>query len=97
MLFALICTDRPGGLDLRLATRSQHLAFLETYQSKLAHAGALLDLDGRPCGSLLVIDVGDRAEAEGFAASDPYAKAGLFESTVIRPFRPVFKDGEKLG
>jgi hypothetical protein len=97
MFFAVICTDRPGALDLRLATRPSHLAFLETYVSKLAYAGALVDLDGRPCGSLLIIDVGDRAEAEGFAASDPYAKAGLFESTVIRPFRPVFKDGEKLG
>ena len=97
MLFALICTDRPGSLDPRLATRPAHLAFLETYQSKLAYAGALLDLDGRPCGSLLMIDVADRAEAEGFAASDPYGKAGLFESAIIRPFRPAFKDGEKLG
>jgi uncharacterized protein YciI len=97
MLFVLACTDRPGRLDLRLATRPAHLAYLETYQGKLAYAGALLDIDGRPCGSLLVIDVADRAEAEGFAAGDPYAKADLFESTVIRPFRPIFKDGEKLG
>jgi uncharacterized protein YciI len=97
MLFALICTDRPGALDTRMATRPSHLAYLETFQDKLVHAGALLDTDGRPCGSLLVIDVADRAEAEGFAAADPYAKAGLFESTIIRPFRPAFKDGQKLG
>lgn len=97
MLFTVICTDRPGSLDLRMATRPTHLAFLETYASRLAYAGALLDINDRPCGSLLIIDVGDRAEAEGFAASDPYAKAALFESTVIRPFRPAFKDGEKLG
>jgi uncharacterized protein YciI len=96
MLFALVCTDRPGALDLRLATRANHLAYLETYQDRLVHAGALLDLDGRPCGSLLVIEVEDRSAAEGFAVADPYAKAGLFESTVIRPFRPAFKDGEKL-
>ncbi len=96
MLFALVCTDRPGSLDLRLATRPQHLAYLETYVEKLIHAGALLDLDGRPCGSLLIIDVGDRAEAEGFAEGDPYAKAGLFESTVIRPYRVAFKDREKI-
>jgi uncharacterized protein YciI len=97
MLFALVCTDRPGSLDLRLATRPAHLAFLETYAGKIVHGGALLDIEGRACGSLLLIDVNDRAEAEGFAASDPYAKAGLFESTVIRPFRAAFKDGEKLG
>ena len=94
MLFALICADRPGGLDLRLATRPMHLAYMETYASKIVHAGALLDIEGRPCGSLLIIDVNDRAEAEGFAAGDPYAKAGLFESTVIRPFRQLYRDGE---
>jgi uncharacterized protein YciI len=97
MLFALICTDRPGSLETRLATRPAHLAYLETYRSKLAYAGAMLDADGRPCGSLLIIDVNDRAEADGFAAGDPYTKADLFESTVIRPYRPAFKDGEKLG
>ena len=96
MLFALVCTDRPGSLDLRLATRPNHLAYLETYQDRLVPAGALLDLDGRPCGSLLVIEAEDRSAAEGFAIADPYAKARLFESTVIRPFRPAFKDGEKL-
>ena len=97
MLFALICTDRPGGLDLRMATRPAHLAFMETQQAKVVDAGALLDSDGKPCGTLLVLDVADRAEAEAFAAADPYGRAGLFESTLIRPFRPVYKDGEKLG
>jgi uncharacterized protein YciI len=96
MLFALICTDRPGSLDLRMATRPTHMAYLETYQDRLVHAGAMLDLDGRPCGSLLIIEAEDRAAAEGFAEADPYAKAGLFESAVIRPFRAAFKDGDKL-
>ncbi len=49
-----------------------------------------------PAGSLLVIDVADRAEAEALVATDPYVKAGLFESSVIRPFRQVYKDGVKV-
>jgi uncharacterized protein YciI len=96
MLFALICIDKPGSLDLRLATRSQHLAFLEAYPAKVVQGGPLLNDDGRPSGSLLIIDVADRAEAEGFAVSDPYAKAGLFESVVIRAYRQVFRDGERV-
>lgn len=96
MMFVLTCTDKPGSLDLRLASRPQHLAYLETYQSKLIQAGALLDLDGRPCGSLLIIDVADRAEAAGFAEADPYNKSGLFESVVIRPYRQVFRDGDRV-
>ena len=93
MLFAIICTDRPGSLDLRLATRPAHIAYLTTYADRLVHGGPTLDHDGRPCGSLLIIDVEDRAAAEGFAVSDPYAKAGLFETTMIRGYRTVFKDG----
>ncbi len=96
MLFALICTDKPGSLDLRLATRNTHLAYLQTYQSCLVQAGPLLDLDDRPCGSLLIVDVADRAAAAGFAEADPYTKAGLFESVIIRPFRHVFRDGAQV-
>ena len=97
MLFAIICTDRPGGLDLRLATRANHIAYLTTYADRIIQGGPVLDIDGRPCGSLLIIEAEDRAAAEGFAATDPYAKAGLFESSVIRPFRTVFRDGEIVG
>jgi uncharacterized protein YciI len=56
----------------------------------------LLDVETRPCGSLLIIDVADRAEAEGFAISDPYAKAGLFESVQIRGYKEVFRAGENV-
>jgi uncharacterized protein YciI len=94
MLFALICTDKPQSLELRLATRAAHLAYLQTYAEKMVLAGPLLDAEGRAGGSLLIIDVADAAEAAGFAETDPYARAGLFESVVIRPFRTVFKDGE---
>lgn len=94
MLFALVCTDKPQSLELRLATRAAHLAYLQTYADKMVMAGPLLDPEGRACGSLLVIDVADRAEAAGFAEADPYARAGLFESVVIRGYRHVFKDGE---
>ena len=94
MLFAVMCADCPASLDLRLATRPAHLAYLTTYADRIMLAGPLLDTEGRPCGSLLIIDVEDRAAAEGFASSDPYAKANLFESTVVRPYRIVYRDGE---
>jgi uncharacterized protein len=93
MLFVLVCTDRPDRLDTRLAAREAHLRYLATYSDKIVHAGPMLSSDGRPCGSLLIIDVEDRAAAEGFAATDPYNKVELFESVVIRAHRAVFRDG----
>ncbi|EFG9941320.1 hypothetical protein BL470_005420, partial [Escherichia coli] len=44
----------------------------------------------KPNGSLVVIDVADRSAAEAFAANDPYARAGLFESVEIKPWNWVF-------
>jgi hypothetical protein len=97
MLFALYCTDRPASLELRMATRPSHLAYLETFRPSMMVGGALMDTEGKAAGTMIVIDLPDRAAAEAFAAGDPYAKAGLFESTIIRPFRPGIKDGAKLG
>lgn len=97
MLFALICTDRPASLAIRQATRATHLDYLRPREADLHFAGPLLDPEGNPCGSLLIIEAADRAAAEAFAAGDPYAKAGLFESTVIRPIRQVARDGKLAG
>ena len=93
MLFAISCTDKPGSLELRLATRPAHLEHLKAEVGRILLGGPVLDAAGNPCGSLLVVEAADRAEAEAFAAADPYAKAGLFESVAIRPYRAVFKDG----
>lgn len=92
MLFTVICHDRPASLDTRLAARAQHLAYLQTYIDRIVDAGPLLDHQNRPCGSFILINVQDRAAAEGFAAGDPYAQINLFESVIIRPFRPVIRD-----
>jgi uncharacterized protein YciI len=92
MLFALNCKDKPGHLQVRLDARPSHVGFLEELNAKgvLACAGPYLDDDGKPCGSLVVIEAVDRAEAEAIATSDPYAKAGLFESVDITAWNWVF-------
>jgi uncharacterized protein YciI len=91
MLFAITCLDKPDSLELRLATRPSHVDYLAA--NNLVLAGPLLDDAGKPCGSLLLIEAADHAAAAVFAADDPYAQAGLFASTTIRPYRIVFKDG----
>lgn len=96
MLFVIMCADKPERIELRQSTRPAHLEHLQAHQGKLVEAGPVLDAGGRPCGSLLLVEMADRAEAEAFAAADPYARAGLFESVVIRPYRAVFKDGKSV-
>ena len=91
MLYAIYCLDKPGSLEVRLGNRPAHVAYLESQGEKLVTAGPLLSDDGQtPLGSLLVYEAGSLAEAQAFAAGDPYALAGLFESVAIRPWRKVF-------
>jgi uncharacterized protein YciI len=95
MMFTIYCQDRPGALATRLEVRPVHLAYLDSHAASIALAGPVLDAEGNPNGSLIVADVADRAAAEALAAGDPYAQAGVFESATIRPFRQVFKDGQR--
>ena len=97
MLFAIQCEDRPGALATRLATRPDHLAWLDGQVGSIVLGGPVLDGENKPCGSLLVIEAADQAAAEAFAAADPYAAAGLFARTTVRPFRGVFRDGARIG
>lgn len=97
MLFVIMCTDKPDCIELRMAVRPEHLAYLKTYEKYLKLCGPLLNQEGQSCGSLIIVDMEDRPAAEGFAISDPYAKAGLFESVVIRPYKLVAYEGKMLG
>ena len=92
--FALVCRDKPDALPVRMENRAAHLAYIED-TGAVFMAGPLLE-DGQMAGSLLVLDVADLDAAKTWAAGDPYAKAGLFESVAVRPFRNVFKDGKAV-
>ena len=85
-LFVLTCLDRPGALETRMATRERHLAYAD--ESGVVRAGgAFLDADGKPEGSMIIVEVADFEAAKAFAAADPYAIAGVFASTEVRPWR----------
>jgi uncharacterized protein YciI len=55
----------------------------------VSQAGPLLDDAGEMIGSLVILDVADMAAAQAWAANDPYAKAGLFESVDLIPWKKV--------
>lgn len=94
MHFVFYCKDKPGSEQVRITNRSAHLDYLEAHKAQLFCAGPLLargESDGATMvGSLLVLDLPDQQAADAFAAGDPYAKAGLFESVSIHPWRKVF-------
>jgi uncharacterized protein len=87
MRAALICKDKPGHLQTRLDNRAAHLAYIEA-TGVVEMAGPFL-ADGAMTGSLVVLNVETVEQAEAWAASDPYALAGLFESVMISEWKKV--------
>jgi hypothetical protein len=86
-LFALACFDKPNSLDLRMATREAHLAYVRERIAMVKLAGPLLDEADGMAGSLFILDAPDRAAVEAFNAADPYQQAGLFGRVDVRGFR----------
>ncbi|EEW25221.1 YciI family protein [Rhodobacter ferrooxidans] len=88
MRVAVICTDKPGALQTRLENRAAHLAHIQA-SGVVELAGPFLDADGQMTGSLLVLNVETLDQAKAWAAADPYALAGLFQSVSIREWKKV--------
>lgn len=87
LIFAIHCIDKPLQQDLRAAVRAEHLAYLEEVIEQIVVAGPLLDDEGTPIGSMLLMRFPDRKAAVNFAANDPYARAGLFASVAVTAWR----------
>jgi hypothetical protein len=88
MLYMIYQEDRPDGAAIRAATRPEHLAYLERHSGIVVLGGAMLADDGvTRIGSVLIVNVPDRAAAERFSAEEPFRKAGLFKSVTITRMR----------
>ena len=98
MLYAIIATDRPDSLDLRLANRTDHLArlILLQDQGRLVIAGPHPAIDNNDpglagfSGSLIVAEFKSLAEAKAWAKTDPYQLAGVYQQVSVKPFKQVF-------
>ncbi|VAX03193.1 hypothetical protein MNBD_ALPHA03-851 [hydrothermal vent metagenome] len=89
MYFIILAEDKPDSLELRMNNRPAHLDYAQE-QGCVTLAGPLLTEGDKPRGSMLIIDVPNRAAAEKFAANDPYAKAGFFAKVEIIRWTPAF-------
>jgi len=81
MFFVIIARDKADPA-LRLEARADHLAFVAGRQDQFVYGGPLLE-DGRMVGSILVLDLPDRAALDAYLAQDPYFVRGIFGSVEI--------------
>ena len=97
MWYAIIGTDHPDSLEARKAVRPAHVARLQQLQDdgRLLLAGPFPAIDAEDpgpagfSGSLIVAEFASLADAESWAAVDPYVEAGVYRETTVKPFRKV--------
>ncbi len=97
MYFAIISTDVPDSLPLRMTVRDQHLARLH----ELNEADRLLVAGPHPktdeanpkqaafTGSLVIAEFDSLVAAQQWADDDPYIKAGVYANVVVKPYLKV--------
>lgn len=95
MWFAVHAKDHPDSLAKRMAARPEHLARLTALhnEGRLLLAGpfpAIASEDPGPAGftgSLIIAEFASQADAEAWAAADPYVAAGVYADVEVKPFR----------
>lgn len=97
MLYMIYSTDVENSLAARLQARPAHLARLQELenQQRLFCAGPLPAIDSPDpqqagfTGSLVIAQFDSLDEAKAWANADPYLAAGVYESSVVKPFKKV--------
>ncbi|HMX15354.1 MAG TPA: YciI family protein [Rhodocyclaceae bacterium] len=97
MIYAIVGEDVAGSLENRLAARPAHLERLNALRDagRLVMAGPFPAIDSPDpgpagfSGSLILAEFPSLADAEAWAATDPYVTAGVYARVTVRPFKRV--------
>ncbi|WP_052388629.1 YciI family protein [Belnapia moabensis] len=81
--------DDEGALDRRMTARDRHLAVINEWAAdgRLALGVPLFDAKGRPAGSLMVLEVPDKAGLDAYLAAEPFNNGGVWQRVETYPFR----------
>ena len=97
MWYAVISTDVENSLEARLKIREAHLARLQVLldEDRVMVAGPHPAIDSENpgdagfSGSLVIVDFPSLEDARKWASDDPYIAAGVYQDSVVKPFKQV--------
>ena len=97
MQFIVTAHDGENMLEKRMAVRPRHLEGMAKLGRHIVCAGGLLDDEGKPKGSVLVLDFEDRAALDDYLKNEPYVVEQVWEKIEVEPLNVVIVNGEKVG
>jgi len=93
--FVLIAKDGKGegALDHRMEVRPFHLEMANKMKASgnLILGGAILDLDEKMRGSVMVVQFESEEGLKEWLSNEPYLQKGVWEQYEIHPFRVAIK------
>lgn len=97
MYYVIFSEDVPDSLPLRKQARPAHLARLQALldDGRLLIAGPCPAIDAEDpgeagfTGSMVVAEFDSLESAQTWADDDPYLHAGVYKSTVVKPYKKV--------
>lgn len=77
----------PEAIDRRMGARDAHGVYLSKLKAegKALYGVALLDMNGKMCGSTVILNVETREEVEAYLAAEPYMAARVWETVEVEP------------
>lgn len=97
MYYLIYSEDVENSLPLRKQARPAHIERLVALkeEGRLLVAGPCPAIDAEDpgeagfTGSMVVAEFADLASAQTWADADPYIKAGVYQRTVVKPYKKV--------
>ena len=97
MQFIITAHDGENVLDKRMAVRPRHLEGMAKLGEHIVCAGGLLDDEGKMKGSVLILDLEDRAALDDYLKNEPYVVEHVWEKIEIETVNVVILNGKKVG
>ena len=97
MQFLINAYDGKNMLEKRMEVRPRHLSNIDELGKHVVFAGGRLNEEGKPVGSVMVMDFDTREDLEKYLETEPYIKEHVWEDVDVEVFNVVILGGEKVG
>ena len=99
MQYLITAHDGPDMLEKRMEVRPRHLANMEKVKEtgSVVCAGGILDGEGRPVGSALVLDFASKDLLDEYLEHEPYIVEKVWETVTVEPMHVVILRDETVG
>ena len=97
MQYLINAYDGENMLEKRMEVRPRHIENVNKLGKHVIFAGGRLNDDGKPVGSVMVMDFDTKAELDEYIKSEPYIEEKVWDKVDVEAFNTVILDGEKVG